>query len=638
MCGIAGMVNFRPVDTGRGVLDAMVDSIRHRGPDESGCLVLRDVQLGATRLAINGLTDGAQPMVHEPTGVVMVCNGELFDFRRHRAELESAGHRFSTGSDVEVLLHLYLRHGMDFVHHVDAEFACAVYDPRIDTLFLARDRFGIRPLYYYRDAEKFVFGSEIKAIFQHPGVPRELDRHTLLCNLMRIDLLSRSTFTGVHIVRPGHYLAIRTDGTVTTHQYWGFAETALNVQPSRESFQDAAAHTRDLLRAAVRRRVDADVPVGCFLSGGLDSSLVTALMAEVTTPSTFSIEFTDVRYDEGRYSRAVAAHWGTDHHVVRVDAAEQAAVFPHALFHCEHLVQQLDGTAKLLLARHAAPRVKAVLVGEGADEIFHGYPSHLQSHRLNDGARHDARLVAARQTSRHGIDYVTNDHRDVATLTRTHGYYPVQADAIAAIQPIALAALSPEFRSQARGIDFLDEYLSELSAPDGLSGLRRQQVADVKLTMPVYLFEFLGGKLEMAASLEGRLPFLDRDVVEHALSLPAAHHLRDGEEKAVLRASADGLLPPLVRDRPKHGFSSSIAEGLVSGRSDYFEHFTSPEVCADVGVFDPAEIARLKAAVRGDYDLTDQRQTMRERVLVFALSVHLLAEMFTRPGAPAPIT
>lgn len=641
MCGIAGLAYF-PRSAARrqeldGVLRAMVASIRHRGPDESGYVIEGNVLLGMARLAINGLADGSQPMIHKPTGVIIVCNGELYDFRQHREELEREGHKFVTGSDTEVLLHLYVRHGMDFANRIDAEFACAILDPRVNTLFLIRDRFGVRPLYYYRDNTKFVFGSEIKAILGHPDVPREIDHHTLLCNLMRVDLLSRSTFANIHIVRPGHYLAVNLDGGIAERRYWDFAEFALNVEPAKDSFADAAIRSRELLRNAVRRRVDADVRVGCFLSGGLDSSLVTALMAEFATPSTFSIEFADKRYDEGRYSRAVAAHWATDHHALRVDLAEQCAVFPRALFHCEHFVQQIDGTAKLLLAEHASAHVKAVLVGEGADEIFLGYPSHLASHRINDRSTFDTTTVASRQTARHGIDYVANDNRDITGSLRKYGYYPMQADAIAGILPAALNVLAPELREQVARLDFLDEFVNEFNAPAGLSGLQREQAAGVQLTMPVYLFEFLGGKLEMAASLEGRLPFLDRDVVEYALSLPTEYHLRDGKEKSVLRAGAEGLLLTSVLDRPKHGFSSSIADGFTSGHVEYFEHYTSPRICAERGLFDASAVAELKTVISADYDLADQEQTMRERVLVFALSVHLIDEMFIRRDVPTPL-
>jgi asparagine synthase (glutamine-hydrolysing) len=390
-----------------------------------------------------------------------------------------------------------------------------------------------------------------------------------------------------------------------------------------------------LLRASVRRRLDADVPVGAFLSGGLDSSLVTALMSEQGTVATFSIEFEAAGYDEGPFSRCVAERFASDHHRLPVSVADQCAAFPEALFHCEHLVQQIDGTAKLLLAREAAAHVKAVMVGEGADEVFFGYPGHLSSYRINQLGQRDTSDVALRQTARHGIDHVVNDGRDVDGMLRRYGYYPMQADAIDAIFDIGCGVLVPELREHARRTGFLERYIAELGHPRELPAIRREQAAGLQLTMPVYLFEFLGGKLEMAASLEGRLPFLDRDLVRYAVSLPPEFHMRGGIEKSLLRACAEPLLPPRILDRPKHGFSSPIAEGFLTGkRVGYFEHYTSREYCARAGLFDGAAIDRLKQDIAGQYSFDDQERTMKERVLIFALSAHLIEDMFTTGPAP----
>ncbi|MEV5387261.1 asparagine synthase (glutamine-hydrolyzing) [Streptomyces sp. NPDC052721] len=643
MCGIAGAVYFsdsaRPHDGADDVLRSMVRSIRHRGPDSSGFHRDGTVMFGVSRLAVNGLADGDQPFTHGPTGVTIVCNGELYDFRDQRAHLERAGHVIRSGSDVEVLLHLYLEYGLDFVHRIDAEFACAIHDPRTRQVHLIRDRMGVRPLYYYQDGAKLVFGSEIKAIFEHPGVPRALDHDTMLCNLMRLDLLERSTFQDIRIVRPGTLLTIGLDGRTRQTRYWDFADLVLSAEPSHDTFEEAVERTSDLLRAAVRRRLDADVPVGAFLSGGLDSSLVTALMSEHGTVSTFSIEFEGAHYDEGAYSRRVAEWFGTDHHRLPVSVAEQCAALPEALFHCEHLVQQLDGTAKLLLAREAAAHVKCVMVGEGADEVFLGYPNHLSSYQINHLGRQDTSGVALRQTARHGIDHVVNEHRDIAGLVRQHGYYPMQADAIQSILGIACEMLSPELRDRAQRTDFLARHLDELGHPAGLSAIHREQAAGLQLTMPVYLFEFLGGKLEMAASLEGRLPFLDRDLVQYAVSLPAEFHLRGGVEKSLLRACARPLLPPSISERPKHGFSSPIAEGFFGkDRVEYFEHYTSKEHCASAGLFDGVAVDRIKQDVEGIYSLDDQERTMKERALLFVLSTHLIEDMFTRGPAPRCIS
>ncbi len=633
MCGVVGIVSFdAKIDKSYiQIVNSMLESISHRGPDSSGIFLENRVVLGACRLAINGILDGDQPIVDPKSKVAIVCNGELYNYKNWRKRLVEKGHEFLTNSDVEVILHLYIEFGIEFINKIDAEFVCAIYDPKVETTFIIRDRFGVKPVYYYFDEQNLVFASEIKAIFQVPGTYQGIDTTNMLYSFLRFDILDRSAFKGINILKPGNYIELNKEH-MTVQKYWDFADFLEDLEPCDDRFDQACQKTDYLLTQSVSKRLDSDSEIGCFLSGGLDSSLLVALMNKcgpLKSIKTFSINFTDTRYSEKMYFNLVSDLFETSHHSIEVSARDQSKHFPKALYHCEHFVQQIDGTAKLMLAELASKSVKSVLVGEGADEIFLGYPSFLLSQSLNYGVE-DIRSIVSRQTSRYGIDYIENQNRKVEKMIEKYGYYPMQVDALDSIIDIANELLSPEFKSQLSSKDFLDYALKDAKVKKNISSVKNEQIVSVKETMPSYLFEYLGGKVEMASSIESRLPYLDFELVKYACSLPIDYHIHGGIEKFLLRSVSATSLPKELADRPKHGFSSSITDGFLGlEKIDYFDHFTSPEYCDSIGYFDGKAVQKLKSKIVSTYSMNNQIRTMRERALVFVLSVHLLDVMFS---------
>jgi asparagine synthase (glutamine-hydrolysing) len=382
MCGIAGYLDLRGdgrID--RETLAAMTSTLTHRGPDAAGFHVEPNIGLGFRRLRIVDLATGDQPLYNEDGSLVLICNGEIFNEPELRRELAGRGHVFRSQSDVEVLLHLYEEHGVQLLDRLNGQFAFALYDTRRQRLLLARDHFGVNPLYFATVDGLLLFASEIKALLRHPAVPRRID----LVGLDQILSLPgpvspRTLFEGIASLQSGHYLCVE-DRRADLRQYWD-----LDYPPDGDGAGSDVAEERhvealaDALRTSVRRRLRADVPVGLFLSGGLDSSLIAALAME-TAPGaagrSFSVAFRDAEIDESRFQRLMARRLGTSHHEIVVDGEAIAARLRDMVYHCECPVKETYNTCALALAESVrAAGVTVVLAGEGSDELFGGYPGY----------------------------------------------------------------------------------------------------------------------------------------------------------------------------------------------------------------------------------------------------------------------
>ena len=376
MCGIVGVCGLngaRPVE--ESTLRAMLGTIRHRGPDQFGIYLDDHVGLGNARLSIIDLSTGQQPIANEDGSLWIVFNGEIYNHPELRLELESRGHRFSTACDTEVVLHAYEEYGPDCLSRFNGQFAMAIWDSRDRTLFMARDRLGVRPLFYTVADGALVFGSEIKAILAGPGVTASPDPVALDQIFTFWSTLSpRTFFRGIAELPPGHSMLVR-DGQITLECYWEMAFPEDDAVPQRPT-QEYAEELRDLLIDAARIRLRADVPVGAYLSGGLDSSTITAIVRSQTTNplETFSIAFTDGDYDESGFQTTMAKALGTDHHVVHATHADIGAVFPEVVWHAETPLMRTAPAPMFLLSGLVRDnRFKVVLSGEGADEIMAGY-------------------------------------------------------------------------------------------------------------------------------------------------------------------------------------------------------------------------------------------------------------------------
>lgn len=564
MCGIAGRVNFRSGRPASGpAIEAMCELLAHRGPDGEGVFVSGEVGFGHRRLAIIDLSEaGRQPMSTPDGRVTVTFNGEIYNYRELRQALAADGYRFRTRTDTEVILAAWLAHGRAFVDRLRGMFAFALWDARDRTLLLARDRAGKKPLHYRLDADGLAFASEPKAFLAEEAFTPEADpvalSHYLTLQYVPAPL---SAFRGIEKLRPGHCLEVR-DGTVRTWRYW-----QLRYAPKLAcSAADAVAELEARLDEAVRLRLLSDVPLGAFLSGGIDSGLVVALMARAgdTPVKTFSIGFEDDEYNELPWAREVAERYGTEHHefVVRPDAVD---ILPRLVWHYNEPFADSSAVPTFYLSQVTRRHVTVALNGDGGDESFAGYDryaSHLRAGRfdwLPRGPLGPAlRRIAARlrRTGRQGgVAARAARLADAAAATpaRRYARWLVHFDA-----GLRDALLTDAFREATAGADAVDFLEGAAGEAGGQDLLDRTLATDVA----TYLPDDLLVKVDiatMAHGLEARSPLLDHEVMEFAARLPSALKLRGGVKKVLLRRLAADLLPPGVLARPKTGFAVPLA-------------------------------------------------------------------------------
>jgi asparagine synthase (glutamine-hydrolysing) len=557
MCGIAGFVDRTP-DAGREAANAalvreMCDVIRHRGPDDEGSHVEPGVALGMRRLSIIDLVTGRQPIGNEDGSVWLVFNGEIYNYRQLRADLEARGHRFRTETDTETIVHAYEEWGDSAIARLRGMFGIALWDRNLRRLLLARDRAGIKPLHYGVAGDRLYFGSEIKSILA-AGLPREIDVEALDHYLSFLYTpRDRSIFRGIRKLPPGYLLEWR-DGRVTMSKYWEL--------PAREPFAgtdgEAAEALGAVLRDAVRCHMISDVPLGAFLSGGVDSSLVVGLMAEASgrPVRTFSIGFDEPAYDELEYARAVARHFGTTHHefVVKPDGV---AILDDLVSHFDEPFGDSSAIPTWYVSQVARRHVTVVLSGDGGDELFGGYDRYLPHPRVAwfDRLRLPGRYRAA-AAAWPRLPHGTRGRNFLRHVSRgAQGRY---VDAVAFFRPDERAVLlNADLRRQLGPIDPEATMLARFGRLGGLPWASQMMHLDFETYLPEDVLTKVD-RMSMAHSIESRVPLLDNEVIEFAASLPAHMKIRGRERKHVLRAVARELLPPAVLERPKQGFGVPI--------------------------------------------------------------------------------
>jgi asparagine synthase (glutamine-hydrolysing) len=573
---------------------AMADALVHRGPDSEGVFADGPVALAARRLAIIDLDRGDQPMANEDGSVTVVQNGELYEHRSLQADLERRGHRFTSHCDTEVLPHLYEERGADFASGLRGMFAVALWDARERRLLLARDPFGIKPL-YYRVADRVLsFASELKALVLQPGFSGEVDLEALDAYLAFNSVPAPlSIYRDVRKLPAGHLLEAR-DGAVRVRRFARPAPVAAG-DVRREDGGALASELRDRLRDSVRAHLESDVPVGVFLSGGIDSSLLAALAAQESPGAvrTFSIGFEEKSFDELSRARMVARRYGTDHHelVLRPDAA---ALLPEIAAAFDEPFADSSALPTYAVSRLAAGHVKVALSGEGGDELFGGYFTYVADvlaarSRIARGAELARPWVERLPSSsrRVSLDYKAKRFVRAAArppLERHHGWKEIfSADARAAL-------LEPARR--AAGADPLAEWRARYAETAGAEPLARLQDVDIG----TYLVDDLLVKTDrasMAHSLEVRVPFLDPVVAELALALPTGQKVLALAKKRLLRRAAAGLVPRAIVHGPKRGFSIPAAAWLRGELRPFARDLLSPDALRRDGFFRPEAVARL---------------------------------------------
>jgi len=606
MCGIAGLyfMNGCPAEAPAMATD-MIRTLQHRGPDGFGYYNDKHVALAHARLSIIDLVTGDQPVHNEDETVWVVLNGEIFNYIELRSELEQAGHRFYTRSDTEVIVHLYEEYGERFPEHLNGQFAIALWDAKRQRLLLSRDRTGIRPLYYTTCNGALAFGSEIKSIFALPAVRRSLNLRSVGEIFTFWSVLPPATpFDGILTLPPGCTMIVDHEGhRIDRYWDWAFPE---HIHGQSLQIDDLAGRLRELLIDAVRLQLRADVPVGAYLSGGLDSATIAVLIRRYTdTPlRTFSVEFEDAEYDESRFQRQMVQHLGAEHTRVIARKADIARAFPRLLRHTESPVLRTAPAPLMILAEHVhAQKFKVVLTGEGADEVFGGYDIFKEAKirrfwareprserrpelftRLYSYLRHSptAGGVFSRQFFGRGLDnpcdpgfahgarwrstqrlwqFLSDDARDAAG----------SADATAAISRILP--------------DGFDRFL-----PIG-----RDQYVEAHTLLSGYLLSSQGDRVAMAHSVEGRFPFLDHRVIEFASGLHPETKVRGLTEKFILKKAVRDLLPADVVDRVKQPYRAPDSLSFVGGQKmpEYVAELLSEPVIRSRGYFKPAAVTRL---------------------------------------------
>jgi asparagine synthase (glutamine-hydrolysing) len=606
MCGIVGVCDLKWAQrVDETTLRSMLGTIRHRGPDQFGIYLDDQVGLGNARLSIIDLKTGQQPISNEDESLWIVFNGEIFNHPELRLELESRGHRFSTTSDTEVALHAYEEYGPDCLSRFNGQFAMAIWNSRDRGLFIARDRLGVRPLFYTVAGGAVVFGSEIKAILAVPGITASPDPVALDQIFTFWSALSpRTFFQDIMELPPGHFMLVK-DGRITLARFWQIAFPEDSVLPQR-STQEYAEEFKALLIEATRIRLRADVPVGAYLSGGLDSSTITAIIRTQTTNSleTFSIAFTDATYDESAFQTTMAKALGTQHHVVHATHADIGEVFPEVVWHAETPVMRTAPAPMFLLSALVRDNhFKVVLSGEGADEILAGYD-----------------IFREAKIRRFWAEQPDSSCRP-ALLNRIYPWMPVStaSDYVKAFFGLGLTDVdSPDYshslrwRTTARAKRFFSDEMRQATATaasdlmpaypeefDRWDPLHRAQYLEATILLSHYLLSSQGDRMAMAHSVEGRFPFLDHRVIEFGNRLPPSLKINGLTEKYLLKKISREWLPTEIRDRPKQPYRAPIHRAFFNDSPpDYVEELLSNSAIEQSGYFNPRAVAQLVAKLK----------------------------------------
>ncbi len=635
MCGIAGFYHLRTRhQDAHQTLRQMIHPVSHRGPDGFGFFSNEHVGLAHARLSIVDLEGGWQPITNEDRTLWIIFNGEIFNYPELRGSLVERGHQFSTQSDTEVILHLYEEKGAGCLEDLNGQFAIAIYDSLKQTLFLARDRMGIRPLFYTIHDGVFYFGSEIKSIFSaNASISREIDPR-ILSEIFTFWSPSgeETVFKGVRQLQPGHYLEVTSSGALEPKSYWSlpFCPDA----PGLFTEQEYAEGLRELLIDSVRLRLRADVPVGAYLSGGLDSSAITSIIRNYTTNplKTFSVAFSDKVYDESVEQNMMVEYLGTDHHQVMCSYRDIGDVFPEVIWHTETPVLRTAPTPLFLLSKLVRQNhYKVVLTGEGSDEVLGGYDIFKEAKiRAFIRAQPDSNLrplllkrlypyLALSPTK--SAEYARKFFATDADIDDTFYAHRPRWKTTAGTHLFFTDAVLEQTRAVTEGPSHM------LDALSGLNFFNRAQYFECKVLMANYLLSSQGDRMGMANSVEGRFPFLDHRVVEFAGRIPTRLKMKVLNEKNILKQAVRDILPASVLQRKKQPYMApDILSFFGDAEPDYIEYYLSDSLLKEAGFFKPKSVEKLVAKCR-----KKSRQGFKENMaFVGILSTQILYDKMVK--------
>jgi asparagine synthase (glutamine-hydrolysing) len=648
MCGIAGYFNLKedkPPD--RELLGRMVNMIRHRGPDEFGAFIDNNCALGQARLSIIDLETGSQPLSNEDESLWITFNGEIFNYLELRDELEENGHRFKTRSDTEVIIHSYEQWGEDCLNRFNGQFAFAIYNNKEKSIFIARDRLGIRPVFYARHNGRFYFGSEIKSIFCEPSIPRNLDFKGL-DEIFTWWTTSppRTAFENINELEPGAFIRIKS-GKIDKKQYWAM-DFPVEFDLNRD-LNSWAEELHSLLVDAVRLRLRADVPVGAYLSGGLDSSATAALIKNFTDTKveTFSIAFHDKAYDESGYQNQMAEFLGTNHHQIQCSYKDIAENFPKVIWHTERPILRTAPTPLYMLSGLVRDNnFKVVLTGEGSDEILAGYDIFKETLIRSFWAKNP------------------DSEWRPSLLRRLYPTLPLSASrARFYLETFYKSGLSekdkfffshiPRINTTTKIKDyFTDDVKTQIGDYDSVQAfekfipesyykwkhLLRAQYLEVRSLLSGYLLSSQGDRVSAANSIEGRFPFLDHRIVELGARIPPWYKILGLKEKLVLKRAMNKELPKQITERVKQPYMAPDSNSFFQKDSpEYIVEMLSDSALSRAGIFNPEYVAKLVAKCARLYHahLSFKDNMSFNGILSTQILYHSYINNFTAPGSPA---
>lgn len=645
MCGIAGILNYHQANqASEQELTLMLASIKHRGPDESGIYLGNHIALGNVRLSIIDLASGRQPISTSDQRYWITYNGEVFNYAELRKELEAFGYRFSTQTDTEVVLYAYARWGPDCLSKFVGQFAMAIWDKEKKELFLARDRMGIRPLFYTRSEGRFIFCSEIKGLFQISGVKRAIDHKALSQVFTFWTTLTPSTpFEDVFEVSPGHFMLINEQGSVST-RYWAFSFPA-EKEKSKPDFNEATEELRRLFGESVKMRLRADVEVAAYLSGGIDSSVTTAFIHDLEPGilNTFSIGFSDKAFDETAYQLEASRYFNTNHSAFTCTPEDIGNYFYDTIRHTEFPILRTAPTPMYLLSKKVREHnIKVVITGEGADEILAGYNIFKENKIRRFWARNpqsdirplllkklypylpvmkEARTPILKMFFGYQLNETENPY--YSHLLRWHNTSRIQY------------YFSDAVTDGLAGYDPVDEIGKNLAAGFSLYGdLEKAQYLEGSIFMSGYLLSSQGDRMAMANSVEGRYPFLDHRLVEFASTLPESYKLRLLNEKFILKKMMQGKIPDSILKRPKQAYRAPVNQSFLGPSSPgYVKEILSKETLQSFGLFNHEKVNKLIAKIGQGTQVTE----VEDMALAGIISTQLLHHFFITAQVKVPL-
>jgi asparagine synthase (glutamine-hydrolysing) len=634
MCGISGITHLDGGHLSTDQLEGMIAPLAHRGPDANGLCLSGSTGLAHARLSIIDLQGGQQPMSINNGTLWITFNGEIFNYVELRNELNRKGHAFTTRSDTEVILHMYAEEGEDCVHHFNGQWAFAIWDEPKRKLFLSRDRVGVRPLFYTQTENVFLFASEIKALLAYPGVKPELDLQAL-DQIFTFWVMHppRTAFKNIKEVPPGHSLLVE-NGEIRVHRYWT-PKYSPETSPSPGRERRLAEDLLNLLLDATRIRLRSDVPVGAYLSGGLDSTVITALTHILVGDRlrTFSVSFEDSEFDESAYQREASAFLHTQHTDVSCTYGDIADVFPDVIWHTEQPILRVAPAPLFLLSRLVRESgFKVVLTGEGADEMLGGYDIFKEAKIRRFWAQNPSSRWRPLLLKRL-YPYMDGIQRQPTAYLKSF-FHIGEKDVTS---PFFSHLPRWELTSKLK-MFFSNDVRAELGDANSLSELERKlpdsfalwapfnqaEYLEAMYLLPGYILSSQGDRMAMAHSVEGRYPFLDHRVIDFAAKLPTSLKMKVLSQKYLLRRVVGGLIPESIRNRYKQPYRAPDGKSLFAANPDYLGDMLSEEQIRQDGIFDPQAVSALVAKFKSGWS-TSVKDNM---ALIGILSTQLLLQQF----------